>query len=64
MIRLPGSGPPRLVQVVERAIQITMQAFQVRARARVSGVADPCNGRIDEFRIVHVQGSDDWIATT
>jgi hypothetical protein len=44
MIRLPSSGPPRLVQVVERAIQITTPAFQVQACARVSGVADPFNG--------------------
>jgi hypothetical protein len=28
------------------------------------GVADPFNGRIDEFRIAHVQRSDGWIATT
>ena len=30
----------------------------------VSGVADPFNGHIDEFRISHVQRSDGWIATT
>ena len=30
----------------------------------VSGVADPFNGHIDEFRIAHVQRSDGWIATT
>ena len=54
MIRLPGSGPPRLVQVVERAIQITAQAFQVQACARVSGVADPFNGHIEESCIAHV----------
>jgi len=29
-----------------------------------SGVADPFNGHIDEFRIAHVQRSDGWIATT
>ena len=29
-----------------------------------SGIADPFNGHIDEFRISHVQHSDDWIATT
>jgi hypothetical protein len=29
-----------------------------------SGVADPFNGHIDEFRISHVQRSDGWIETT
>jgi hypothetical protein len=28
--------------------------------AHVSGVADPFNGRIDEFRIAHLQRSDGW----
>jgi hypothetical protein len=28
------------------------------------GIADPFDDRIDEFRISHVQRSDDWIATT
>ena len=30
----------------------------------MSGIADPFNGRIDEFRIAHVQCSDGWIETT
>jgi hypothetical protein len=30
----------------------------------VSGIADPFNGHIDEFRIAHVQCSDGWIETT
>jgi hypothetical protein len=30
----------------------------------VSGIADPFNGRIDAFRISHVQRSDGWIETT
>jgi hypothetical protein len=30
----------------------------------VSGVADPFNGHIDEFRIAHIPRSDGWIATT
>jgi Concanavalin A-like lectin/glucanases superfamily len=30
----------------------------------VSGIADPFNGHIDQFRISHVQRSDGWIATT
>ena len=28
------------------------------------GIADPFDGRIDEFRISHVQRSDSWIETT
>jgi hypothetical protein len=34
------------------------------ACARVTGIADPFNGHIDEFRISHVQRSDRWIGTT
>ena len=30
----------------------------------VSGIADPFNGHIDEFRIAYVQRSDGWIGTT
>jgi hypothetical protein len=30
----------------------------------VSGIADPFNGLIDEFRVSHVQRSDRWIETT
>jgi hypothetical protein len=30
----------------------------------VSGIADPFNGHIDEFRISHVQRLDGWIETT
>ena len=30
----------------------------------VSGIADPFNGLIDEFRIAHVQRSDGWIEIT
>ena len=30
----------------------------------MSGVADPFNGHVDEFRISHVQRSDGWIETT
>jgi hypothetical protein len=44
MIRLFSSGPCLLGQVVERAIQITTQTFQVQACARGSGVADPFYG--------------------
>jgi hypothetical protein len=30
----------------------------------VSGIADPFNGHIGEFRFAHVQRSDGWIKTT
>jgi hypothetical protein len=30
----------------------------------VSGIADPFNNRIDEFRVSHIQRSDGWIETT
>jgi hypothetical protein len=30
----------------------------------LSGIADSFNGHIDDFRTVHVQRSDGWIATT
>ena len=30
----------------------------------MSGIADPFNGHIDDFRIAHVQRSDGWIETT
>jgi hypothetical protein len=30
----------------------------------VSGIADPFNGHIDEFRISRIQRSDGWIETT
>ena len=30
----------------------------------MSGFTDPFDGRIDEFRIAHVQRSDGWIETT
>ena len=29
----------------------------------VSGIADPFNGNIEEFRIAHDQRSDGWIET-
>jgi hypothetical protein len=30
----------------------------------VSGIADPFNGHIDDFRISHIQRSDGWIKST
>jgi hypothetical protein len=31
---------------------------------QVSGITDPSNGIIDEFRIAHIHRSDAWITTT
>jgi Concanavalin A-like lectin/glucanases superfamily len=43
---------------------IDLNAAALGIGRHVSGIADPFNGHIDEFRIVHVQRSDGWIATT
>jgi len=42
---------------------IDLNAADVGIGRHVSGIADPFNGHIDEFRISHVQRSDGWIAT-
>jgi hypothetical protein len=43
---------------------INLNANPLGIGRHVTGVADPFNGHIDEFRIAHVQRSDGWIATT
>jgi hypothetical protein len=43
-------------------IDLNSAAFSIGRH--VSGIADPFDGHIDEFRISHVQRSDGWIATT
>jgi hypothetical protein len=43
---------------------IDLNSAALGIRRHVSGIADPFNGQIDEFRIAHVQRSDGWIATT
>ena len=50
-----AAQPVREYLVVERSLGIGRH---------VSGIADPFNGHIDEFRIAHVQRSDGWIETT
>jgi hypothetical protein len=60
-------GLPRLVPSPEQMSD--MQPIDLNAAAlgigrHVSGIADPFNGHIDEFRIAHVQRSDGWIETT
>jgi hypothetical protein len=39
-------------------------AAATAASSTLSGIADPSNGPIDEFRISPVQRSDGWIQTT
>jgi hypothetical protein len=46
------------------ALPIDLNSAALGIGRHVSGVADPFNGHIDEFRIAHVQRSDGWIATT
>ena len=43
---------------------IDLNAAALGIGRHVSGIADPFNGHIDEFRIAHIQRSDGWIATT
>jgi hypothetical protein len=43
---------------------IDLNSASLSIGRHVSGVADPFNGHIDEFRISHVQRSDGWIETT
>jgi hypothetical protein len=45
-------------------LPIDLNSAAVGIGRHVSGIADPFNGRIDEFRLAHVQCSDGWIATT
>ena len=45
-------------------LPIDLNAAALGIGRHVSGIADPFNGHIDEFRIAHVQRSDGWIETT
>jgi hypothetical protein len=42
-------------------IEFNSAALEIGRRG--SGIGDPFNGHIDEFRIAHVQRSDAWIGT-
>jgi hypothetical protein len=42
---------------------LTFLGFDQRIGRHASGVADPFNGHIDEFRIAPVQRPDGWIKT-
>jgi hypothetical protein len=43
---------------------IDLNAAALGIGRHVSGIADPFNGHIDEFRLSHVQRSDGWVETT
>ena len=45
-------------------LPIDLNAAALCIGRHVSGIADPFNGHIDEFRISQVQRSDGWIETT
>jgi hypothetical protein len=48
---------------MSETLTIDVNAAALGIGRHVSGIADPFNGRIDEFRISHIQRSDGWIAT-
>jgi hypothetical protein len=45
-------------------LPIDLNAAALGIGRHVSGIADPFNGHIDEFRIAQVQRPDGWIETT
>jgi hypothetical protein len=49
---------------ISDTLPIDLNSAALGIGRHVSGIADPFNGRIDEFRIAHVQRSDGWIQTT
>jgi hypothetical protein len=53
----------RVAQMSDAAA-ISLNSNPLGIGRHVSGVADPFNGQIDEFRISHIQRSDGWIETT
>jgi hypothetical protein len=49
---------------ISDTLPIDLNSAALGIGRHVSGIADPSNGHIDEFRIAHVQCSDGWIETT
>ena len=43
------------------ALPIDLNSAALGIGRHVSGIADPFNGHIDEFRISHVQRPDAWV---
>jgi Concanavalin A-like lectin/glucanases superfamily len=65
-----GPGNQRLclngarVAHMSDTLPIVLNSVALGTGRHVSGIADPFNGHVDEFRISHVQRSDGWIETT
>jgi hypothetical protein len=53
-----------LVAQMSDTSAISLNSNPLGIGRHVTGLADPFNGHIDEFRISHIQRSDGWIATT
>jgi Concanavalin A-like lectin/glucanases superfamily len=53
----------RIAQMSD-TLPIDLNSAALGIGRHVSGIADPFNGLIDEFRVSHVQRSDRWIETT
>ena len=70
MTRTPGPTTSVSTSTAHRIVQISdtlpldLNANPLGSARHVSGIADPFNGRIDEFRIAQVQRSDGWIEVT
>ena len=60
---LDGRPCSRVAQMTD-ILPIDVNSAALDIGRHVSGIADPFNGHIDEFRIAHVQRSDGWIETT
>ena len=66
MTRTPAHNNQRLylngtrVAQMSDTLPIDLNAAALGIGRHVSGIADPFNGHIDEFRIAHVQRSDGW----
>jgi hypothetical protein len=61
----PQPAPPRvLARGDERHAALELKSNPLSIGRHLSGIPDPFNGHIDEFRIAYVQRSDGWIETT
>ena len=60
---LDGRPCSRVAQMSD-TLPIDLNANPLGIGRHVSGIADPFNGHIHEFRIAHVQRSDGWIETS
>jgi hypothetical protein len=60
---LPGVIP-RPFRANGETLPTNLNSAPLAIGRHVSGIADPFNGHIDEFRMSHIQRSDGWIETT